>query len=524
MLLVTRQAARVGGLHPARLSLLPLLHEPELFSDALRALDNPGTAFVAWDRPELQVIYHAAIAYARQAHRLAHRTRLCDPETAWVCGLLAPLGWLAFGALDPAAALRCLQDPRLAENPLQSQQRVWGLDNGAIARRLARRWQLPSWLGSIAGDLNLPLSVAVQRGADPTIFSLTRLAIARTPEPGLHLAALAAPYADEDRQSLKLPPEILPTDDDSEFQDGPNKMCWQDPRSTGLLHDLLVLGAENSRLRQQPIQARLEQEVDDLHKALDDRIRTEAQRLHEDRMQALGEFAAGAGHEINNPLAVISGQAQYLLGHAAEWFDAEVHAPATHALEAIIAQTRRIHGLLRDVMLFARPSPPCRGWFDLPTLLGEAAAAQAEFAASRNVRIELLMHPERLAVEADAAQVRTALQSLLRNAIEAAPAEGWARLALRDDGHDVITVAVEDSGPGPNPAQTGSLFDLFYSGRSAGRGRGLGLPLAWRLARQQGGDVRYCPPQPGQPTRFVLTLPRPHTAPPPTLFPLNRCA
>jgi signal transduction histidine kinase len=520
MLLLVRQAARQQGQAPAHLSLLSLLDEPGLFDDALWSLDQPETTFVAWDGSGLQVVYQAALAYARQAHRLAHRTGLCDPETAWVCGLLAPLGWLAIGAVDGAAVAGCLADADLAGDPLATQRRWWGLDQGAIARRLARRWQLPDWLSAIAGDLNLPLSVAVLRGADPTLFCLTRLAILRTQEPGLHLGMLAAPYAEQDHQALDLPADVLSAADEDEVHDAPNKGTWQDPRSVPLLRDLLQLAAENRRLRQQPRHVRLEQEVDDLHQALDDHLRSEAQHLHEGRLEALAEFAAGAGHEINNPLAVISGQAQYLLGHAAEWFDPEVHSATTRSLEAIVAQTRRIHGLLRDVMLFARPSPPCRGWFDLPTLLGEVAASLEEFAATREVRIELVAHPERLAVEADAAQVRTGLQCLLRNAVEAAPPEGWARLALRDDGRGMIAVAVEDSGPGPDRALRGSLFDVFFSGRSAGRGRGLGLPLAWRLARQQGGDVRFCPSQPGEPTRFVLTLPRPTEAPPPALLPL----
>ena len=72
----------------------------------------------------------------------------------------------------------------------------------------------------------------------------------------------------------------------------------------------------------------------------------------------------------------------------------------------------------------------------------------------------------------------------------------------------VIEVAVEDGGPGPDPAQRPALFDPFFSGRAAGRGRGLGLPVAWRLARQQGGDVRLDVAPPTGPTRFILTLPR----------------
>jgi signal transduction histidine kinase len=70
-----------------------------------------------------------------------------------------------------------------------------------------------------------------------------------------------------------------------------------------------------------------------------------------------------------------------------------------------------------------------------------------------------------------------------------------------------VDLVVEDNGTGPAPVQREHLFDPFYSGRHAGRGRGLGLPTAWRLAREHGGDVRFeC--RAGGPTRFVLSLPR----------------
>jgi two-component system, NtrC family, sensor kinase len=66
---------------------------------------------------------------------------------------------------------------------------------------------------------------------------------------------------------------------------------------------------------------------------------------------------------------------------------------------------------------------------------------------------------------------------------------------------------VEDSGPGLSAAAREHCFDPFYCGRSAGRGRGLGLPTAWRFALQNGGDLRHEPTTAG-PTRFVLSVPR----------------
>jgi len=102
-------------------------------------------------------------------------------------------------------------------------------------------------------------------------------------------------------------------------------------------------------------------------------------------------------------------------------------------------------------------------------------------------------------------QVRVALTNLVRNAVEAAGPEGWAGVRVEADGASVSFI-VEDSGPGPAPAQREHLFDPFYSGRSAGRGRGLGLPTAWRLARQNGGAVHFAGAS-AEATRFVLTLP-----------------
>jgi signal transduction histidine kinase len=97
----------------------------------------------------------------------------------------------------------------------------------------------------------------------------------------------------------------------------------------------------------------------------------------------------------------------------------------------------------------------------------------------------------------------------VRNAIEAAAPDGWVRLTLEQlAGGQSVQINIDDSGPGPQASQRPLLFDPFFSGRLAGRGRGLGLPIAWRLARLQGGEVRLEAEQLNRPTRFVFTLPR----------------
>src|SRR5207302_4414792 len=83
--------------------------------------------------------------------------------------------------------------------------------------------------------------------------------------------------------------------------------------SLPLLPELLRLAADNRRLRDGPSLEALHQDVDALQSALQGQRAGEGERLQRLKLAALAELAAGAGHEINNPLAVISGQAQYLL-------------------------------------------------------------------------------------------------------------------------------------------------------------------------------------------------------------------
>ena len=274
---------------------------------------------------------------------------------------------------------------------------------------------------------------------------------------------------------------------------------WTSPDDEALLPDLLRLAAENRRLRDTAVRERLEQDVDDLHRTVEKQRAGEAERLKVQKLNALAEFAAGAGHEINNPLAVISGQAQYLLNRESE--------PAhQRVLEKIVAQSERIHQILRELRQFARPPQPRKQVIDILSLIREVAVSLNELAIERRVRLLCPDLEHGVSLYADPDQVRTALKCLVRNAVEAARVDGWASVRLEMPEPDQVDVVIEDSGPGPDPAQREHMFDPFYSGRAAGRGRGLGLPTAWRLAREHGGDVRFVPVE-GGPTRFVLSLP-----------------
>jgi signal transduction histidine kinase len=518
VLLVARTAAAARSLP----SFFPaLLHDPAILEAALRHLDDDaGRGRDAEGGPELTLpcasclpppeVDRAALRYAGLAQRLAERTGRCDPENAWVAGLLAPLGWLAVGTVAPDEVARCLADPAHAPRPAETEQAHWGHDQAALARRLARRWRLPDWLAAVAGHLGLPVTVAGQFGADPALFQVAQLAVGLAQQQGVRLNLAVGAGPAELAAALGLPAGELTRLAAAGEVRADTRPPPGDAGPVPLLRDLLALAAENRRLHGGAMLRRLEGDLDDLHRALEEQRRGEAERLLAQKLAGLAEFAAGAGHEINNPLAVISGQAQYLLQHEAD-------SSRQRALQTIIQQSQRIHQTLRDLMQFARPARPHKHVVDLLPLVQEVVVALGDLAGQRRVGLTAPDHdPANLPVllHGDPGQLRNLLTCLLRNAVEAAPADGWARVRLEAAAADLVEVVVEDSGPGPDPAQQEHLFEPFYSGRQAGRGRGLGLPIAWRLAREHGGSVRFSPLAEG-PTRFVLTLPR-HREPAPT--------
>ncbi len=509
--LLLLRAPTISCLAPDHFTLPELARSPEVLESAVRHLHDEGEGRLPdWSVPGRSAVLESCLLYARQAHRLARRVRRCDPDKAWAAGLLAPLGWVAMAICSPREVADCLDGPAFARDR-------WEMDHAEIARRLARRWGLPPWLSALAGHLALPLDVARQLGADPVLFPLTQLAVGLVQQQGKGLSLAVGATVTDLLSALGLPsPRGLDVVEEDEEEEEDPQCTGHSPQS---LVDLLELAAENRRLRAARGGERLEEELDVLHRALEEQRGREDERLKTQKLRALAEFAAGAGHEINNPLAVISGQAQYLLAH-------EIEPARRKSLETIIGQTQRIHQLLRDVMQFARPPAPNLQPIDLVRLVDEVAVALEEYAQGRKVRLRVgdaaeesaLVSPSPpkaeppLLVTADAWQLRTALTCLLRNAIEAAPADGWASIRLETQPGQV-EVVVEDCGPELPPTQREHLFDPFYSGRPAGRGTGLGLPTAWSLARQQGGDV-FLASQAGEPTRFVLRLPLPadHTA------------
>jgi signal transduction histidine kinase len=220
--------------------------------------------------------------------------------------------------------------------------------------------------------------------------------------------------------------------------------------------------------------------------------------LTELKLRALAEFAAGAGHEINNPVATIVGYAQQLLA-------GETDPDRRHALATIGAQAYRIRDMIGDIMLFARPPAPNPQPLDLSAILREMVEKFSGQAREASLRLQIEAGAD-VPIFADPVQLRIVISSLLRNCFEALTSGGTIGVEARDvtkEDRRRAVFSVGDNGPGFSASEREHLFDPFYSGRQAGRGLGFGLSKAWRIVRLHGGSIEVASPEAGGATFTV---------------------
>lgn len=222
--------------------------------------------------------------------------------------------------------------------------------------------------------------------------------------------------------------------------------------------------------------------------------------LEREKLASLRQFAYGLSHEINNPLTNIATRAQMLLA-------GEKDPERRKALETINAQAFRAFEMLADLMLFAHPPAPQPTEFDVRELLTELLGQHEPVARQQQTNLALGEIPTEMPqLTADRIQIAAALSALIKNALEALRTGGVISLSVEVNARN-MEFRVVDNGPGITPEVRRHLFDPFFSGREAGRGLGLGLSKAWRIAELHGGEIRVAS-EPGQGATFRLCIPQ----------------
>ena len=242
---------------------------------------------------------------------------------------------------------------------------------------------------------------------------------------------------------------------------------------------------------------------------------TEAVRAQEEAAQArklaaVGTLAAGAMHEINNPLATIGACAETLAMQLADpGLPDQLRASFAELCGIIDHEVHRSKRILNGLLDFSRPTGATRSPAELRDIIEQTLRLLKYHPTFREMRVEVdVASDTALVVRADRDQLVQVLMALLLNAMDSMNQSGVIRLrAVRSPvrGEEVV-MEVVDAGKGISATVRQRLFEPFFTTKAPGRGTGLGLSICYGIVADHGGRIEVDSIV-GKGSTFRVTLP-----------------
>ncbi|MFK7790999.1 MAG: ATP-binding protein [Phycisphaeraceae bacterium] len=241
-----------------------------------------------------------------------------------------------------------------------------------------------------------------------------------------------------------------------------------------------------------------------LYEDLENKVRLRSTQLAQsERLASVGFLAAGVAHEINNPLAIIAGEAELALGGLKPNAD-----PASkEALTVIRDEAFRCKTITQKLLSLARPGSETRIATDLRKLADEITSLIKTLPQHKDRNV--VVQGSALIVDTDAPRIKQVLLNLVINALEAVPA-GNGRVTLDVNHHaDRAVIAVKDNGKGIDTEGLARVFEPFYTSKKTPSrpGLGLGLSISHAIIEDLGGQLTAASPGTDKGSTFTIELP-----------------
>jgi len=244
-----------------------------------------------------------------------------------------------------------------------------------------------------------------------------------------------------------------------------------------------------------------------------ERLNLEAQLRQAQKMESIGQLAAGVAHDFNNILTVILGHSGMLLAKSAgkpEWFE---------STQTICFAAERAASLTRQLLLFSRKSVMQPKLLDLREVVAELSKMLRRLLGEA-ITLEVQARPDVPLVRADAGMVEQVIMNLAVNARDAMPAGGKLIIATElaeiteeyAENHPdarpsrFVCLRISDTGCGMDEATKARIFEPFFTTKEIGKGTGLGLATVYGIAKQHQGWVEVAS-EPGQGAAFTVFFP-----------------
>lgn len=223
------------------------------------------------------------------------------------------------------------------------------------------------------------------------------------------------------------------------------------------------------------------------------------------KLATLGEMSAGIAHEINNPLAVMMGRADMMIGELKK--GTVTPDLLINNLEKIVKGSERIAKIVKGLKTFSRNGD--KDEFQsvkVDTMVQDVLDFTREKFKHNSIELRVNIETD-LSIDCRSTQIEQVLLNLLSNSFDAIAGspEPWILVEGKVEG-DIVAIAVTDSGPGIDQKLISKIMQPFYTTKEVGKGTGLGLSISLGIVKSHQGEFFY--DGNSKNTRFVIRVPK----------------
>ncbi|NQT25871.1 hypothetical protein HQ585_10980 [candidate division KSB1 bacterium] len=221
--------------------------------------------------------------------------------------------------------------------------------------------------------------------------------------------------------------------------------------------------------------------------------------LHTTKMAAIGRFASGIAHEINNPLGAIINYVRNLLANPV--FSGKNRG----YLELTLKGLFRIENIVQRVLTYTGKQHYTPQLVNVNKLLRESVAMHHPKLNEKEITIHMDLTDNVPDIEVDPYQLQQVFSNLILNAHDALPDSGQLRIISRIKKNQVC-LSFSDNGPGIPEDLIDQVFDPFFTTKEVGKGTGLGLFISYSIIEVLGGTIEIHS-KPGKGTQIDIEIP-----------------
>lgn len=213
--------------------------------------------------------------------------------------------------------------------------------------------------------------------------------------------------------------------------------------------------------------------------------------LHNAKLASIGELAAGIGHEINNPLAILTGYVETLVKRFEEEDNLDKKEFDKY-IDKISKSSKRITAIVQSLRTFSRADTDDIEEFCIIEALEESISMVSEIFQRQGVKIEYKhnLKSSNTYITGNRGRMQQVLMNLFANARDATEGQSERLISIKvESSNKILTIHVEDNGQGIEKGIEDKIFDPFFTTKDLNKGTGIGLSLVHNIIKEHNGEV-----------------------------------